>query len=113
VTSVTGAARIEAIETSHRVSHEREVRLMPYARCSVCGQTIPVEKVSNDVMMMWHGVHCGSSQAYFGSKEIFQVADDFEKKKPVAIPAPARPRLGLAGLKAAAQARRARLVAAK
>ena len=86
---------------------------MPYARCSECGQTMQLEKVSNDVMMMWHGTHCGSSQAYFASKEIFQVADDFEKKKPVAIPAPVRPRLGLAGLKAAAQARRARLVAAK
>jgi len=86
---------------------------MPYARCAVCGQTIQVEKVSNDVMMMWHGRHCGSSQAYFASKELFQVVDDFEKKKPVAIPAPAGPRLGLAGLRAAAQVRRARLVAAK
>jgi hypothetical protein len=87
---------------------------MPYARCSECGQTIQVESVSNDVMMMWYGRHCGSSQAYFADKEIFETADDLEKKKPVAIPAGARsPRLGLAGLKAAAQARRARLVAAK
>jgi hypothetical protein len=87
---------------------------MPYARCSECGQAIQVEKVSNDVMMMWHGTHCGSSQAYFGSKEIFETADDLEKKKPVASPAQAGPpRLGLAGLKAAAQARRARLAPAR
>jgi hypothetical protein len=65
-------------------------------------------------MMMWQGTHCGSLQAYFASKEIFQMADDLEKKKPVTILAPVGPpRLGLAGLKGAAQARRARLVAAK
>jgi hypothetical protein len=87
---------------------------MSYARCSECGQTIPVEKVSNDVMMMWQGTHCGSSQAYFAYKAIFETADDLEKKKPVAIPTQAGPpRLGLAALKAAAQARRARLVVAK
>jgi hypothetical protein len=87
---------------------------MPYARCSECGQTIQVEKVTNDVMMMWHGMHCGSSQAYFADQEIFGTTDDLEKKKPVAIPARAGPgRLGLTGLKAAAQARRARLLAAK
>jgi hypothetical protein len=57
---------------------------MPYARCSECGQSIQVESVSNDVMMMWHGTHCGSSQAYFADKEIFETADDLEKKKPVA-----------------------------
>jgi hypothetical protein len=46
--------------------------------------------------------------------KIFETADDLEKKKPVAIPSRAgSPRLGLAGLKATAQARRARLVAAK
>jgi ribosomal protein L37AE/L43A len=97
---------------SEVVIQEREIRAMPYARCSECGQTILVEKVNNDVMM-WHGTHCGASQAYFASKEIFPMADDFEKKKPAVVPAPAGPRLGLAGLKAAAQARRARLVAAK
>ena len=113
MTPVTGAARIEAIQISKVVIQEREVRAMPYARCSECGQTIQVEKANNDVIMMWHGTHCGSSQAYFASKEIFQMADDFEKKKPVVIPAPAGPRLGLAGLKAAARARRARFVAAK
>jgi hypothetical protein len=113
VTPVTGAARIEAIQICEVVIQERKVRAMPYARCSECGQTIQVEKVNNDVMMMWHGTHCGTSQAYFASKEVFQVANDFETKKPVAIPGPAGPRLGLAGLKAAAQARRARLAAAK
>jgi hypothetical protein len=55
---------------------------MPYARCSECGQTIQVESVSNDVMMMWHGTHCGSSQAYFADNEIFETADDVEKKRP-------------------------------
>jgi hypothetical protein len=45
--------------------------------------------------------------------DIKMTPDDLEKKKPVAIPARAgSPRLGLAGLKAAAQARRASLVAA-
>jgi hypothetical protein len=53
---------------------------MPYARCSECGQTMQLEKVSNDVMMMWHGTHCGSSQAYFADKDIFEIADDSEKK---------------------------------
>jgi hypothetical protein len=88
---------------------------MPYTQCSKCGQTIQVEKVSNDVMMMWHGTHFGSSQAYFASEEIFETADDLEKKTPVARPAPARPPgVGLAGLlKAAAEARRATLAAAK
>src|SRR5215472_12515845 len=43
---------------------------MPYARCSECGQTIEVEKVSNDVMMMWHGTHCGSLRTYFADKDI-------------------------------------------
>jgi len=36
-------------------------------------------------MMMWHGTHCGSSQAYFAYKDIFETADDLEEKKPVAI----------------------------
>jgi hypothetical protein len=84
VTPVTSAARTKPIQNAERVNQEQEVRPMPYARCSECGQTIQVEKVSNDVMMMWHGTHCGSSQAYFADKEIFETADDLEKKKPVA-----------------------------
>jgi ribosomal protein L37AE/L43A len=58
---------------------------MPYARCSECGQTIQVEKVTNDVMMMWHGTHCGTSRAYFAYKDVFETADDLEEKKVVAI----------------------------
>ena len=113
MTSVTSAARIKPIPMGES-EQEREARPMPYARCSECGQTVQVESVSSDVMMMWHGTHCGSSQAYFADKEIFETADDLEKKKPVAIRARAgSPRLGLATLKVAAQARRARLVAAK
>jgi hypothetical protein len=34
-----------------------------------------VEMVSNDVMMMWHGIHCGSSQTYFADKDIFETGD--------------------------------------
>ena len=37
--------------------HEQEVRVMPYARCSECGDAMQVEKVSNDIMTMWHGAH--------------------------------------------------------
>ena len=37
--------------------HEQEVRVMPYARCSECGDAMQVEKVSNDIIMMWHGAH--------------------------------------------------------
>jgi hypothetical protein len=37
--------------------HEQEVRVMPYARCSECGDAMQVEKVSNGIMMMWHGAH--------------------------------------------------------
>jgi len=48
---------------------------MPYARCSECGQTMLVEKVSNDVMMMWHGIHCGASRTYFADKDIFETGD--------------------------------------
>ena len=48
---------------------------MPYARCSECGQILHVEKVSNDVMMMWHGMHCGLSQTYFADKAIFETED--------------------------------------
>ena len=48
---------------------------MPYARCSECGQSMHVEKVSDDVMMMWHGAHCGSSQTYFADKDIFETGD--------------------------------------
>jgi hypothetical protein len=39
-----------------------------------------VEKVSNDVMMMWHGTHCGSLRTYFTDKDIFETARDLEKK---------------------------------
>ena len=56
------------------------VRPMPYARCSECGQTMEVEKVSNDVMMMWHGTHCGSLRTYFADKDILETACDLEKK---------------------------------
>jgi hypothetical protein len=38
-----------------------------------------VEKVSDDVMMMWQGTHCGSLQTYFADKDIFDTADDLEK----------------------------------
>jgi hypothetical protein len=48
---------------------------MPYARCSECGQSMHVEKVSDDVMMMWHGAHCGSSQTYFADEDIFETED--------------------------------------
>jgi hypothetical protein len=34
-----------------------------------------VEKVSDDVMMMWHGTHCGSSQTYFADEDIFETED--------------------------------------
>jgi hypothetical protein len=47
-----------------------------------------LEKVSNDVMMMWHGTHCGSSQAYFADKDIFETADDSERKSASAPPGP-------------------------
>jgi hypothetical protein len=39
-----------------------------------------VEKVSNDVMMMWHGTHCGSLRTYFADKDILETACDLEKK---------------------------------
>jgi hypothetical protein len=45
-----------------------------------------VEKVSNDVMMMWHGTHCGSLQTYFADNDIFETACDLEKKKPASTP---------------------------
>jgi hypothetical protein len=48
---------------------------MPYARCPECGRTMLVEEVSNDVMMMWHGIHCGSSQTYFADKDILERGD--------------------------------------
>ena len=54
---------------------------MPYARCSECGQTMEVEKVSNDVMMMWHGTHCGSLRTYFADKDIFETARNLDEKK--------------------------------
>jgi hypothetical protein len=53
---------------------------MPYARCSECGQTTEVEKVSDDVMMMWRGTHCGSVRTYFADKDIFEIARNLEKK---------------------------------
>jgi len=49
---------------------------MTYARCSECGHAIQVEKVNNDVMMMWHGTHCGLAQAYFADEDIFETSDD-------------------------------------
>jgi hypothetical protein len=55
---------------------------MTYARCSECGHAVQVEKVSNDVMMMWHGTHCGLAQAYFADEEIFDTLDDLENNKP-------------------------------
>jgi hypothetical protein len=58
---------------------------MLYARCPQCRQTIQVEKVSNDIMMMWHGTHCGSSHAYFAYKDIFGTESDLEKEKPVVM----------------------------
>ena len=65
--------------------HEQEVRVMTYARCTECGHAMSVEKISNDVMMMWHGTHCGLAQAYFSDAEIFEILDDLEKKKSVSI----------------------------
>jgi hypothetical protein len=53
---------------------------MSYARCSVCGYAMQVEKASNDVMMMWRGTHCGLGQAYFARDDIFETLDDLEKK---------------------------------
>ena len=49
-----------------------------------------VEKVSNDVMMMWHGTHCGSLRTYFADKDIFETARYLKKKS-----ARARARLDL------------------
>ena len=49
---------------------------MTYARCSECGNAIQVEKVNNDVMMMWQGTHCGLAQAYFADEDIFETFDD-------------------------------------
>ena len=84
MTPVTSAVRIKPIQIAEGEPGTGDTP-MPYARCSECGRTIPVEKVTNDVMMMWHGTHCGSSQAYFAYKDIFETADDLEEKKPVAI----------------------------
>ena len=61
---------------------------MTYARCSECGHAVQVEKVSNDVMMMWHGRHCGLAQAYFADEEIFETLDDLEKKPALIAPRP-------------------------
>jgi hypothetical protein len=44
-----------------------------------------VEKVSNDVIMMWHGTHCGWAQAFFADEDIFETSDDLAKKKSTAI----------------------------
>ena len=68
-------------------SKERETSPMPYARCSECGQTMHVEKVSNDVMMMWHGTHCGSSQTYFADKDIFETSDQSQEEETSLDPA--------------------------
>ena len=54
---------------------------MTYARCSECGHVIQVEKVHNDVMMMWQGTHCGLAQAYFADEDIFKTSDDFVEEK--------------------------------
>jgi len=59
---------------------------MSYARCSECGHAMRVETVSNDVMMMWYGTHCGSGQVYFADEDIFEVPDDLEKRKRASIP---------------------------
>ena len=45
-----------------------------------------VETVSNDVMMMWYGTHCGSGQVYFADDDIFEIPDDLEKRKRASIP---------------------------
>ena len=58
---------------------------MTYARCSECGHVIQVEKVNNDVMMMWQGAHCGLAQAFFADEDIFETSDDLAKKKLTAI----------------------------
>jgi len=39
-----------------------------------------VEKVSNDVMMMWHATHCGLAQAYFANEDIFETLDDLKEE---------------------------------
>ena len=58
---------------------------MPYARCSECRRTILVEMVSNDVMMMWNGVHCGSSQTYFADKDIFETGDKSREEEEASL----------------------------
>ena len=65
---------------------------MPYARCSEWGQTMEVERVSNDVMMMWRGTRCGSLRTYFADKDIFETARGLEKKS--ASTSPGRRRRG-------------------
>jgi len=59
---------------------------MPYARCWECGQAMQVDKMRNDVMMMWHGTHCGSGHVYFADEDIFETVDDLEKKKGASAP---------------------------
>jgi len=54
---------------------------MTYAGCSECGHAIQVERVNNDVMMMWQGTHCGLAQAYFADEDIFETSDDLGKQK--------------------------------
>jgi len=39
-----------------------------------------VEKVSNDLMMLWHGTHDGLAQAYFADEDIFETLDDLDRK---------------------------------
>ena len=46
--------------------------------------------MSNDVMMMWHGTHCGSLRTYFADKYIFETAPDLERKSASTSPGPRR-----------------------
>jgi hypothetical protein len=38
------------------------------------------KKVSNGVMMLWHGAHCGLAQASFADEDIFETLDDLDWK---------------------------------
>ena len=60
--------------------HQQKVRIMTYAQCSECGHAIHVEKVSNNVMMLWRSTHCGLAQAYFTDEDIFETLDDLDRK---------------------------------
>ena len=39
-----------------------------------------VERVSNDVIMLWHGAHCGLAQTYFAYEDIFETLNDLDRK---------------------------------